>query len=449
MQLTTVCKQGVLKGTREGGALAFHDIPYGEHAGRFRPAAKPGPWEGVRDASRPGPVFPQARSRGASREEPVQQEDAFRLNIWTPDLKASLPVFFFIHGGAFVMGGGSLPWYNGAALAATGKAVVVTVNYRLGALGHLYLPGVSEGNLAFGDLLAAFEWVRENIAGFGGDPARITIAGQSAGAWYALALLANEDVASQAEHFCLFSFPGGYRPVAKPAASELGRVLAGLLNAGPDGAGLLSVDADKLVEAQAMAEKEIKRTQIEASFAPVADGVRIGEDIIAEAVRQARSHGKKVLIGTTREETAFFFHARPMDDDEYMAFIRRTSQELFIAPAHRIAALMSDADADVYVYQFNYPSKNPRILACHCWDLPFLFGNFDRWADSPMMAGADLDEARALSRKLQACLLHFLQHGSPDAPDMVSWPRYDSHNRQMMIWNTGPEVAVYQQEAAE
>ena len=459
MTIQAVCKQGVLAGTREGGALAFYDIPYGAHAGRFRPAGAPERWEGVRDAAKPGPVFPQVRSRlgsvlGTLREEAPQREDAFRLNIWTPDLEASLPVFFYIHGGGFATGAGSLPWYNGADLAATGRAVAVTVNYRLGALGHLHLPGVSEGNLAFGDLLSAFQWVRENIAGFGGDPERITIAGQSAGAWYAAAMMASREMAGQARQFCLLSFPGTYRPAAADAARELAEELCRQLGAGPDGAGLLTADVDKLLEAQILAEKEMKRAGNKAaSFGPVADGVRIQDDIVGEAVQQARFMGYKVLLGTTRDETAFFYHTRPMEDDEYLALIRRTSREMFIAPTHRFAALLSNAGADAYVFQFNRASRHPRVLACHCIELPFLFGNFHRYENAPMLEGMDMDAARGLSRKLQGCLLHFLEHGSPGAVESPSgalrWPRYDSQTRQMMIWDAEPEVAEYREEDAE
>lgn len=116
---------------------------------------------------------------GTTPEEANQSEDAFRLNIWTSDTKGKLPVLFWIHGGGFMTGGGALRWYHGNQLAASGRIVVVTVNYRLGSLGNLYLPGVSEGNLALQDLLAALHWVQDNIAAFGGDPNSITIAEQS------------------------------------------------------------------------------------------------------------------------------------------------------------------------------------------------------------------------------------------------------------------------------
>jgi para-nitrobenzyl esterase len=438
-----------LAGTWEDGALAFYDIPYGEHAGRFQPAASPGKWEGIRDASKPGPVFPQVRNKlgsvmGALREEANQHEDAFRLNIWTPNLEARLPVFFFIHGGGFATGGGGLPWYNGSVLAASGRAVVVTVNYRLGALGHLYLPGISEGNLAFRDLAAAFQWVRENISFFGGDPERITIAGQSAGAWYAMAMMANKEIAMQAQGFCLFSYPG-IQPASPDTALELSKVLCEQLNAGPGGEHLLTLKTDRLLAAQNLAVKELKAAkQTDVMFGPVADGVWIADDIVREALRHAGSRRTKLFIGTTREESAFFFHARQMDNyDDYLAFIRQTSKVMFIDPAHRVAAQMSDAGIDTYVYQFHYPSKNPRFLACHCFDLPFVFGNFDRWESAPMLAGADLEEARSISGKLRECLLRFLERGTPDAGDLVNWPRYDSKNRKMMFVDIKWEVGAY------
>ena len=144
------------------------------------------PWQGVRDATRDGPIAPQGRSRLAhimGDFERPQSEDCLTLNIWTPapDSKKR-PVMVWIHGGAFASGAGSLPWYSGESFAANGDIVAVSINYRLGALGFLCLPGVSDGNLGLLDQVAALRFVRDNIAAFGGDPDNVTVVGQSAGA---------------------------------------------------------------------------------------------------------------------------------------------------------------------------------------------------------------------------------------------------------------------------
>ena len=182
-------KAGELRGAHENGIAVFRGVPYaaapiGEL--RFAPPQPAPPWQGVRDATQDGPIAPQGRSRLAhvmGDFERPQSEDCLTLNIWTPAADAKKrPVLVWIHGGAFASGAGSLPWYSGERFAANGDVVVVSINYRLGALGFLCLPGVSDGNLGLLDQVAALRFVRDNIAAFGGDPDNVTVVGQSAGA---------------------------------------------------------------------------------------------------------------------------------------------------------------------------------------------------------------------------------------------------------------------------
>ena len=182
-------KAGELRGARENGIAVFRGVPYaaapvGEL--RFAPPQPVPAWRGVRDASQDGPIPPQGRSRLAhvmGDFERPQSEDCLTLNIWTPAADSKKrPVLVWIHGGAFASGAGSLPWYSGERFAANGDVVVVSINYRLGALGFLCLPGVSDGNLGLLDQVAALRFVRDNIAAFGGDPDNVTVVGQSAGA---------------------------------------------------------------------------------------------------------------------------------------------------------------------------------------------------------------------------------------------------------------------------
>lgn len=173
---------GKVRVTGCGPVTAFRGIPYAR-AARFAPPAAVSPRAGVFDAVRPGPAAPQLPSRLAAVMgdiEVAQAEDCLTLNIWTPPDGGSGAVLVFVHGGGFISGCGGLPWYDGAELAARGNIVVVTVDYRLGALGFLHLPGVSPGNLELLDQLAALRWVQDNIAGFGGDPGAVTVAGRSA-----------------------------------------------------------------------------------------------------------------------------------------------------------------------------------------------------------------------------------------------------------------------------
>lgn len=189
---------GRLRGTTEGGVHVWRGVPYARQPlGELRFAAPiaPEPWSGVRDALEHGPIPPQGRSFvGGGRDDPKLRDEAcLTLTVWSPDTTAALPVMVWIPGGAFVYGAGQLQLYNGSRLAANGNVVVVNVTYRIGAFGGLDLSALGDGfddNLALRDQLAALRWVRENIAAFGGDPDRVTVFGESAGATSVLALLA-------------------------------------------------------------------------------------------------------------------------------------------------------------------------------------------------------------------------------------------------------------------
>ncbi|MGH7270003.1 MAG: carboxylesterase family protein, partial [Polyangiaceae bacterium] len=202
---------GRIRGLRQQSVAVFRGIPYGaDTAGerRFRPPKSADPWTGILDALIDGPAAPQPPEAWATApperrmlwgrfdDHDDQSEACLVLNIWTPDdAGAARPVLVWIHGGNFMYGSGSLNWYDGTSLALRGDAVVVTVNSRLGALGHLYLGELGgeawadSGNVGMLDLVLALEWVRDNIAVFGGDPGRVTIFGQSSGGMKVCTLL--------------------------------------------------------------------------------------------------------------------------------------------------------------------------------------------------------------------------------------------------------------------
>ena len=196
-------RSGRLRGTERRGVLAFRGIPYAAPPSgprRFRAPEPAESWPGVRDADAPGPGAPQ---RGATLGGAFTRiigpgatsEDCLTLDLWTPAADgARRPVLVWIHGGAFLMGAGSALAYGGAALARSGDVVVVTLNYRLGALGFLQLGDLApaagfDSNLGLRDQIAALEWVRDNVAAFGGDPAQVCVFGESAGAMSVGALL--------------------------------------------------------------------------------------------------------------------------------------------------------------------------------------------------------------------------------------------------------------------
>ncbi|GAB2818985.1 hypothetical protein GCM10027176_24290 [Actinoallomurus bryophytorum] len=226
---------GALRGVSTGTVTAFRGIPY---AGAERFAApRPVPtWEGVRDAVRMGPAAPQPPSRLEGVMGPGsdldQDEDCLSLNVWTPG-GTGLPVLVWLHGGAFTSGSGAEAWYDGALLAERGRLVVVTVNYRLGALGYLDLsPDFAPANLGLLDQIAALDWVRANIAAFGGDPERVTLAGQSAGALSALALSGHPAGRDLFQQVILQSTPTGVPPYDPREAAGIGRRLLDVLGLG-------------------------------------------------------------------------------------------------------------------------------------------------------------------------------------------------------------------------
>ena len=190
---------GDLRGTAEGGVGVWRGVPYAEQPvgdRRFLAPAPPQPWTGVRDALEHGPLPPQSKSFvGGGRDDPkVRDEACLTLTVWSPDTSASLPVMVWIPGGAFVYGAGQFQLYNGSRLAANGNVVVVNLTYRIGVFGGFELSDLGDGfddNLALRDQMAALQWVREHIAAFGGDPTRVTVFGESAGATSVLALLAS------------------------------------------------------------------------------------------------------------------------------------------------------------------------------------------------------------------------------------------------------------------
>ncbi|WP_219462085.1 carboxylesterase family protein [Nonomuraea rhizosphaerae] len=233
--MITETPSGRVRGRVRGAVVAYLGIPYAT-AARFEPPQRVRTWPGVRDALVPGPAAPQGPSRlervtGLGRRRLAQSEDCLSLNVWTPVEPSSVPrpVLVFFHGGGYGTGSGGLEWYDGAALAERGDLVVVTANYRLGALGFLYVPGVSDGNLGLLDSLAALRWVRRGIASFGGDPGAVTVAGQSAGANSILALLSGPRARGLFRHAILQSLPGGMLPQRPEEAGRVGRLFMDVL----------------------------------------------------------------------------------------------------------------------------------------------------------------------------------------------------------------------------
>src|SRR5262245_16387696 len=272
---------GDLRGAHENGIAVFRGVPYAAPPVdelRFAPPRPVQAWPGVRDARKDGPIAPQLRSRLAhvmGDFEPPQSEDCLTLNIWTPATDAKKrPVLVWIHGGAFASGAGSLPWYSGERFAANGDLVAVSINYRLGALGFLCLPGVSPGNLGLLDQVAALRFVRDNIAAFGGDPDNVTVVGQSAGAASIAILMTMPHARGLFRRAILQSTPFGRMSRTLDDSHRIGRRLLDVLGLKPEQtAELKSLPFAKFVGAQGeVGRLEKKFADTQAPFWPVIDG---------------------------------------------------------------------------------------------------------------------------------------------------------------------------------
>ena len=470
---TVALAAGSLAGAREAGVFAFRGVPYaasplGER--RFRPPSAVEPWSGVRDATRNGPVPPQLRSRLADvmGDFPLEMgEDCLTLTIWTPAIDAQKrPVLVWFHGGAFSSGAGSLACYSGAKLAERGDLVVVGVNYRLGALGYLYAPGISEGNLGLLDQLAALRWVRDNIAAFGGDPSSVTVCGQSAGAMSALILM------TMPEADGLF----GRAILQSPAMTRMTR---GAADAGAIGAQFVEkLGAKDLAAMQAVPIADLLRVQGELSgmhakfadaapaFAPVIDGTVIPRDPLI-SLRERPAPSVEMLMGTTREESGAFCAIDPRiinaTPEQVAGVFTREFGDRAVAeeagyrrrrPGSDAPALLTDVLSDqqflmqllafadwrsgaarpAYVYQFDWTPAHAakRFGACHCIELPFVFGYDESWTGVPMLGDAQAPEIEALSDVIQQTWIAFTRTGKPDNAALPAWPRYDADRRTTM-----------------
>jgi para-nitrobenzyl esterase len=453
--IIALCEQGSLTGVATDGVLNFLDIPYAETGGRFHDAKPARKWSGTRDCTRRGPIFPQLPSRLDFVQGPYangleQSEDAFRLNIFTPSIKGKLPVLFWIHGGGFTTGGCALKNYSGEALARSGLCVVVAVNYRLGVLGNLYLPGVADGNYSVRDLEAALFWVKRNIQHFGGDPEAIVVAGQSAGAWYTQLLIGMKSTSDAIQGAMIFSAPS-LNPLTTNEAIAHAKEFCSLASISDPASQLPDLPIDSLLVAQAkLVASKASYGSIAVAAYPMQDG-RLPPDLAEAAVHFAP---KPLIIGWTREEAGAFFASDPhlletpgdtvlekfkeifgvngslryfrslkkrLPGTPYSALVDLVTDKWFKRSSIRAAKLFSRAGGLVYTYQLDYPSPQPNVGACHCFDIPFWLGNFEDSKDGPMLSGLNIKKADTLSSLMQGYLLNFLHSGDPNSTDLPDW----------------------------
>ena len=479
--MTTVeTTAGTVQGREKNGLHDFRGIPYaappvGEL--RFRPPQPLQPWTGVRDATAFGPMAMQNQgtmeSLFGAPPRPMS-EDCLTLNVWTPACDdAKRPVMVWIHGGAFISGTGATPWYDGRSFARD-DVVLVTINYRLGAFGFLHVDG--QGNNGILDQVAALEWVRDNIAAFGGDPGNVTAFGESAGAMSVGTLLG----LPAAKGLFVKAIPeSGAAHHAKPAdaadrmtaefCAELG------VETGPDLADRLrAVPAEKLLEAQAAVAARAVAGGL--AFTPVVDGVVLPESPI-DAIGKGQAAGVAVVVGTTRDEFRLFTMLDPslasFDDERLARRVERfiaeprratglvahyrqrrpnaTAAELwtdigtdvvFRIPAVRLAERQSAIGNDVFMYRFDYssPAFGGQLGACHALEIPFVFESLDG-GGVEMFVGPVTDDMRALAAAMHDSWVTFARTGTPAAAGLPEWPRYTGDRRATMLFDLESKVA--------
>jgi para-nitrobenzyl esterase len=390
---------GRVVGARDGAAVKFMGIPYAR-AERFALPAPAVPWTAARDATRYGLASPQP-DRPAARfthgPMPATGEECLNLNVYTPSLAGERPVMVWLHGGGFAIGHAGASLYHGSRLAAAADFVVVAVNYRLGSLGWLCHPALGGGNWGLLDQVAALEWVRENIAAFGGDPGRVTVVGQSAGALCAIDLLATPAARGLFRRVILQSPPLG--DLIQPP-EVAGRWAKALAEAGGGDLELLrTLPAERVV---ALHEELLERPEYRGTRGgalPTLDAASLPISVLEVP---GASPEVEVLAGHTAHEGTFFVDApwRPPPPPERVPdvvahlcpgvdpgdVLRRhggdlvgiATEALVAGPLAAWCQARAAAGPRVYRYRFDHQGGGPRLRATHTAEVPLLFGT---WRD--------------------------------------------------------------------
>jgi para-nitrobenzyl esterase len=456
MNPTVTTRSGQVRGQVRDGVASFLGIPYAASPTgplRFLAPAPPEPWDGVREASAlgatpPKPDYPPPLDR-LLPETNIPGDDWLNLNVWTPDPGGSgLPVMVWIYGGGFSNGNAALPVYDGHAFARDG-VVLVSFNYRLGVDGFALLPG-APANRGLLDQIAALEWVRDNIAAFGGDPGNVTVFGESAGAMSVTTLLSLPR--AQGLFARAITQSGSVQAAADPADAALVTKELGLaLGREPTAANLAVVGLPELIKAHievrdalgAQPDPARFGTTIVASwlpFIPVVDGDLIPVRPL-DAIAAGAGSGVCLLTGTNADEfrlflvpnglaglldepglaglAAMFGIGRPAVDlyranrpgasagDVLCALL---TDRYFRLPGLAVAQARRGAAAPTYVYEFAWPSPVGGLGACHSLEVPFVFDNLSAEGAEPAVGATP---PAALAERMHAAWIAFARDGDP------------------------------------
>lgn len=474
-RITVETTRGPIQGRSKEGVYLFAGVPYAEpplENLRFKPPQPHAPWTEPFEAFKFGPAAPQVATGGMTDSAPVRwDEDCLLLNVSTPACDdGKRAVLVWIHGGGYRTGQGSIPWYNGARFNQQGDIVVVSINYRLGALGfadlsHLgadYELSSVNGTL---DQIAALAWVQDNIASFGGDPTQVTIAGESAGG-FSVATLLGCPSAQGLFHRAIPQSGGAHHTLPKNAAEKTTQQFLEHLN-NPDAITLAAVDVETILGAQSATIGHFEggagvMNELGVAVSPFypAHGNTLLPQSPLAAIEAGCGSDVAVLTGTNADETTLWGYGnvdqkkltriaagygastaldtyrreRPEANEEQL-LIAMTTDHMFRIPAIRLAEARAEHTSDTWMYLFNWASRafGGKLKATHALEIPFAFDNLDR-------AGVDAfigpgDKPQGVADIMHAAWTSFIKHGDP------GWARYDLNQRQTMIFNEQSALA--------
>jgi para-nitrobenzyl esterase len=485
----TNTNSGKVRGYVQDGIYIYKGIPYAQ-AKRFETAEKAAPWEGVRSSATYGPVAPLMVPTTSVQDESefvfdhdwgYTDEDCLRINIWTPSIddKKKRPVLFWIHGGGFTAGSSQeLPSYDGGNLSKKGDVVVVSINHRLNILGFLDLSAYGEkyrhsANNSILDMVAALEWVKDNIANFGGDPDNVTIFGQSGGGAKVNTLMAMPK-AKGLFHKAI-NQSGSFRTdmLEKEDTHLIAAEVLDQLGLADDQVdSLQTIPFEKLSEAGTKALKIIEEKMksqgkpmigFGLNWGPSRDGDALPYQLFSEQAF-ALSKDVPLILGTTKNEFTPFANTRFFEAsegevlahikktykdraDDYLAMVKkaypedtRPSDLLDIDAQFRPGAITQanlkssvHGGAPVYMYLFRWQSPvfDGKYKSLHCMELPFVFDNVDR--ANHMTGGGK--EAHVLADKMSGAWINFAKTGNPNHSGLPQWPDYNVQNTATMYFD--------------
>jgi para-nitrobenzyl esterase len=482
---------GKIRGMAVDGIVAFKGIPYGAStagANRFMPPQKPAPWRGVRAAvdwagHAPQAFFGQRRPEVSHLAPPPDKvpvsEDCLTLNLWTPGPDAGKrPVMVWFHGGGFSYGSANTPRTAGANLARRGDLVVVTVNHRLNVLGFLDLTALGgkefahSANAGVLDLVAALEWVRDNIANFGGDPGYVTIFGQSGGGGKVSTLLAMPAAKGLFQRAIVMS-GAGIRMAKHDRAAKLAAAVLDEVGLNANQLDKLQVmPFEQLIAAIEPAQKKLAPVEFRLldryGFGPVVEGHDLPRHPF-DPTAPDLSDDVPVMVGGTRDENALFLAPddavwnRTLSEDELktrvakmagsntdavLALYRRMHPRM--NPAELLIEITTDSNfwvrsvllaerkaakgkALVYMYSFDWrtPVLDGKLMAPHALDVPFVFDTVDVGGIT-----GHLPAAAAIAAAESLTWASFARAGTPDNKTIPHWPAYTTAERATMMIDT-------------